>query len=62
MKGYHGMVMHSTLFRTGTKVVPQLFPEYADKDWLQKSIKDYNTPYVNSLDEFDIVQVTVSTI
>ncbi len=57
--GYHGMVMSGILHRTGTGVTPQLFPEYADKEWIQKSIK-YAGAEV--LSDYEIQKVVVNFI
>ncbi len=59
LEGFHGMIRQNILYRTGPGLVPDLFPEYADRLWLLKSIKGYNSPHVTSLDEFEVVKVVV---
>ena len=62
LDGYHGMVLSGTLFRTGTAIVPQLFPFDCDKEWIQRSIKYVDKQYVNSLDDFDLVGVSLNAL
>jgi len=59
-KGCHGMIRGSMLFRTGPCITPQLFPKECDKEWLGKSVKNVNSPHVKSLDDFDLVNVTIT--
>lgn len=58
LDGYHGMIKDGTLFRTGPSVVPQLFPPYCDKEWLDKSIKRIDR-FVDGLCDFDLVDVVI---
>jgi len=61
-KGFHGMILSGTLFRTGPEIVPQLFPFDWKRSDIQKSIRHIDIPFVNSLDDFDLVNVEIKEI
>lgn len=62
LEGYHGMILHGVLYRTGDGIVPHLFPKFCDDDWIRERIKSVNKPYVDSLDDFHLVDVEIREI
>jgi hypothetical protein len=58
IKGNHGMVKNGILYKSCSGIVPQLFPLYCTKEWLEKAIQISEKG--TSLDDFDIVNVTLT--
>ena len=52
----HGMIKNGILYKSGAGLEPQLFPEYATKEWLEKSI---NLCHSVTLDMFKLVNVEI---
>ena len=58
-KRYHGMIQNGILYRTGDAIVPQLFPSDWGKIQLMRSVKNIDRPFVNSIDDFDLINVII---
>lgn len=55
LKGVHGMIHEGMLLPSGSGLVPQLYPEYADKKWLTRALE-----FPIGLGDYDVINVNVS--
>lgn len=59
-EGYYGVVISGTLLRSGPGIVPQIFPRKLTREWLKTIARHYNPPFVNGIDDFVIVNATLT--
>lgn len=59
-EGFTGMVLGGILYRVGPGLVPQLFQDDATLEWINRSVHGWSYPDFETIDCFELKDVTVT--